>query len=619
MNLTEDSIVIYDNRQTTYLNSPKYFYKSLIDNQLEENGFVVQEVHYNEGLFEKMADFDRENKLDGPSSSSKYTVQFEEFLKVFNQSSLELSYTSAGVRPGGLESQRFSGSIREEKAIENFDISYLYKISPYIILDSNGNVLNSSSIKEYGFWADQKMAHQLPFNYNDNIIGLKESQKSVPAKEETSVAAFDRKELNYILNALIYESNISIKLNGLDTLFTHWEDGMAAPLIELLRLSSEELLTEAIRHKLAAQYNQPKEWLFYEWTQWLWKQSFETKEYYYEFKSELYKLIDPVFGYYFKNRKPQSLIRLDEVMWGGVMQDGIPPLRFPKNIPAQEASYLDDNDVVFGVVIDGKAKAYPKRILAWHEFFVDSFGDKTIAGVYCTLCGTVIAYDMNHNDTLYNLGTSGFLYQSNKLMYDAQTQSLWSTIEGKPVMGPLVDRDIVLKTYPVVTTIWKDWKESHPNTEVLSLDTGYDRDYSEGEAYKEYFAHDRLMFPVLRQDERLKNKDEVLVVRSPGFREDPLVISSQYLLNKKWHQDSINDISILALANKFGAFKVYDVTGHVFKSFKKGILRDDKHQKWNISEEHLTSSDGIQLKRVPSHNIFWFAWYNVYPQTRLIH
>jgi hypothetical protein len=98
-------------------------------------------------------------------------------------------------------------------------------------------------------------------------------------------------------------------------------------------------------------------------------------------------------------------------------------------ISASEATYLDDDDVVFGIEVNGDVRAYPKRILAWHEMFVDTVGGIPVAGVYCTLCGTVILYETKVDGTNHEIGTSGFLYRSNKLMYDRATQSLWSTIK----------------------------------------------------------------------------------------------------------------------------------------------------------------------------------------------
>ena len=209
----------------------------------------------------------------------------------------------------------------------------------------------------------------------------------------------------------------------------------------------------------------------------------------------------PRFDQYFRNRQSSARIRLDEVRWGGVLQDGIPPLRDPEMIPASQATYLEDGNIIFGIEINGDARAYPKRILAWHEMFTDTIGGVDIAGVYCTLCGTVIPYKTNSGGVDYKLGTSGFLYRSNKLMYDQATQSLWSTVRGEPVIGPLVDQGIALEHLSMVTTTWAEWLRRHPDTTVLSLNTGHRRDYGEGVAYQSYFAGDQLMFntPFQRQ------------------------------------------------------------------------------------------------------------------------
>ena len=114
-----------------------------------------------------------------------------------------------------------------------------------------------------------------------------------------------------------------------------------------------------------------------------------------------------------------------------------------------------------------------------------------------------------------SFGTSGLLYRSNKLMFDEETNSLWSTLDGRPVVGPLVGSDAVLTSRAAVTTTWGEWRRRHPQTDVLSLDTGHDRDYSEGAAYRHYFGTDRLMFSVPTTDTRLSNKAEVLVMRLP--------------------------------------------------------------------------------------------------------
>ena len=115
--------------------------------------------------------------------------------------------------------------------------------------------------------------------------------------------------------------------------------------------------------------------------QWNWKQKYDQHPEYAKFKSELYRKIDPRFAEYFATTE-NSQIRLDEIRWGGVVRDGIPPLKNPKMVAANQATYLADSDVVFGIELNGDARAYPKRILAWHEMFKDTIGGESVAGVY---------------------------------------------------------------------------------------------------------------------------------------------------------------------------------------------------------------------------------------------
>ncbi len=356
----------------------------------------------------------------------------------------------------------------------------------------------------------------------------------------------------------------------------------------------------------------------YAWFEWMWNENLEVHPNLGDWKARIHKNIDPKFEKYFKDRTDESLIRLDEVRWGGVLQDGIPPLRQPKMISAEEANYLDDTNVVFGVSINGDHRAYPKRILAWHEMFVDEVGGESIAGVYCTLCGTVIAYNTKFNGENYNLGTSGFLYRSNKLMYDQATQSLWNTIEGKPVIGPLIDEGIELDSHAVVTTTWGEWKKTHPNTTVLSLDTGHRRNYDEGNAYKDYFATDELMFNVPKLDKRLNNKTEVLIVRADGYKQDPLAISARFAYENPVYHDKIGDTNFVVLTDRTGGNRVYDSGGHKFKKFTAEGVKDRDGVIWAVGEEQLTAPDGRVFKRLPYHRIFWFAWFNTFENTRLV-
>ena len=164
-------------------------------------------------------------------------------------------------------------------------------------------------------------------------------------------------------------------------------------------------------------------------------------------------------------------IRLEEIAWGGVPAlTGIPSLDSPKMIAAADAEYLRDDDLVFGVEIDGDARAYPLRIMGWHEMFNDVIGGVAVALAYCTLCGSGILYESKvpGRESPLVFGSSRLLYRSNKLMFDWATKSLWNQFTGRPVVGPLVEADIELALRPVAITDWRRWRTRHPASRVLA-------------------------------------------------------------------------------------------------------------------------------------------------------
>jgi hypothetical protein len=215
----------------------------------------------------------------------------------------------------------------------------------------------------------------------------------------------------------------------------------------------------------------------------------------------------------------------------------------------------------------------------------------------------------------HELGTSGFLYRSSKLMYDHATKSFWSTLQGKPVVGPLVGKDIKLNQRYLVTTTWGDWKKRHPDTTVLSLNTGHRRDYGEGVAYRDYFSTDKLMFTVSALDKRLLNKDEVLVFRND---EEQLAIAIKFLAKQRIYHDTIGDQNIVVLADAYGTSRAYDANEVSFESWNGNDQAIDSNGlRWKVLEEALTSGDR-KLRRMPSHNVFWFGWVSQFPETRLV-
>ena len=307
---------------------------------------------------------------------------------------------------------------------------------------------------------------------------------------------------------------------------------------------------------------------------------------------------------------PDAAIVIDarEIQWGGVRVDGIPPLEFPAQIfPDEAVEWINDSDVVVGVEIDGDARAYPIRIIAWHEMVNDTIGGVPVSLAYCTLCGSPILFDGRVGSEVYRFGTSGLLYRSNKLMYDRNTRTLWNQFSGKPAWGPLVGQDIGLRVLPVVVTTWGDWLARHPDTTVLSIDTGFVRNYGPGVAYNDYFNSPLTWFNVPVADDRLAQKDIVYAVRvGEALTAYPIELLAERVLV----QDQVGLLPIVVIATADGSGgRAYESSNVLFESADPvaGTLTDANGNTWTIREDSLLGPGGWTLPRVGGHNAYWFA------------
>ncbi len=427
-------------------------------------------------------------------------------------------------------------------------------------------------------------------------------------------------ELTHFIN-LISSTDKKEQLADLKYIDKNWKPEYEIMILELFYFKLNTVFGNDLLKLLEKKTYQNFSYDFNAWYAWIWNKKERLIPEYHKFKAALHANIDKRFPKYFLNRQDASkrTIRLDEVRWGGVLQDGIPPLRNPEMIAATDANYLQDSNIVFGIEVNGDFRAYPKRILAWHEMFTDRVGGVDVAGVYCTLCGTVILYKTEHKGIKYKVGTSGFLYRSNKLMYDQKTQSLWNTLWGTPVLGPLVGKGITFEYLSVVTTTWAEWKKRHPNTKVLNLSTGFKRNYDEGIAYKNYFATDDVMFNVPKLSNRLKNKASILAIRFPELQEKPLAISVQYLKKHPVYHGRVGDRKFVVLTDKTGANRVFNTAALTFKTYdQQQTVTDENNQQWTVYENRLENDKGDVLERIHTFNAFWFGWKAAYPNTRLV-
>lgn len=514
-----------------------------------------------------------------------------------------------------------------------------------------------------------------------------------------------------------------------------------APLIDVAYFARNAALNRRVTDALNSLTGEDMNWRGY--FEWAGRNDIALPPSYGEFKGQiLAAFVDAEFYRFFAPGVLNTArINMVEPVWGGVTVDGIPSLVNARQISPEDAitegyeyedfcrdsdcSYPATDELVFGLSLDGDSRAYPLRLLNWHEMFNDVIGHAPmydapdgeqvcnfraptrfsargragdnwilVAGqsaacpregwlrtedvewtsddpgweslpdvdageeaaangpagrvpgrpvmlAYCTLCGAGVLYDVQIADLSYSdldgeivelgdttleFGSSGLLMRSNKLMYDRNTDTVWNAITGTPTFGPLASSDIVLDILPVVVTDWGSWLEKHPDTSVLSLDTGFLRNYTNGAAYSDYFNSSDLMFPSWQQDTALvENKDMVFALRLQGeAKAYPLeTIIPERVVNDRVGQTDLLIVADATPEREFfepggAAVRAYESGSHVFsEGDDKSTLVSEDGRNWHMAEDALIAADGERLVRIGGHLAFWFGWFGFYPDTLL--
>ena len=209
-------------------------------------------------------------------------------------------------------------------------------------------------------------------------------------------------------------------------------------------------------------------------------------------------------------------VPLEEFMGGGPPRDGIPPIDEPAlDTVAEAGEYLEAREPVIEVELEGEARAYPLRVLVWHEIANDTIGDTPISVTFCPLCYTAIVFDRRFKGTVLDFGTSGNLRNSDLVMWDRQTETWWQQFSGEGVIGEHAGE--LLTQIPATIAAWEDFAARHPDGTVLSQDTGLDRPYGQ-QPYVGYDSIDQPpFFPVANlDDDRLAPKERVALIDRPG-------------------------------------------------------------------------------------------------------
>ena len=269
----------------------------------------------------------------------------------------------------------------------------------------------------------------------------------------------------------------------------------------------------------------------------------------------------------------------DKIVSGGPRKDGIPSIDDPEFVSVKEAdAWIKDNELVMAIIYKGVKRAYPFQIMVWHEIVNDTIAGDPILITYCPLCGSAIAYERTIDGEEVEFGTSGKLYNSNLVIYDRKTDSYWTQIGGQAIIGELTGK--TLTHVSIDTVFWGEWKKGHPDSEVLSKNTGSSRSYG-SDPYGNYYRDRTIMFPVENRDSRIHPKTVIFGIEVNGSYK---AYSRDDLKRLKVIDDTVGASRIRLTMDNVGVVKIIN------KDTGKEIVEERQ---------------------------FWFSWYAFHPETEL--
>lgn len=321
-----------------------------------------------------------------------------------------------------------------------------------------------------------------------------------------------------------------------------------------------------------------------------------------------------------------------ELLSGGPPRDGIPSIDNPQFVtPAQAEPWLADNEPIIALEIDGDARAYPLQILTWHEIVNDTVGETPVAVTFCPLCNSAITFDRRFDGEVFEFGTSGLLRNSDLVMYDRTTETLWQQFTGEGIVGDLAGER--LEFIPSSIISFADFKAAHPNGLVLSRETGFNRRYGENP----YVGYDTIgSNPFLFSgpiDGRLAAMERVVTVSLTGVEvayplsllaEAGVINDAQAGLDLViFHQPGTSSAlgsQVIAQAADVGATGVFERKLNeqtlTFRREGEKIVDEETGSRWNILGQAIDGPlSGEHLTPVVHGDHFWFSWAAFKPDT----
>lgn len=313
-------------------------------------------------------------------------------------------------------------------------------------------------------------------------------------------------------------------------------------------------------------------------------------------------------------------VPLDKIISGGPPPDGIPSIDNPKFAHAGEAGFMSGSDVVIGLEIGEEAKAYPLRILVWHEIVNDVVGGIPVAVTYCPLCYTSQVFERTLGGQAVEFGTSGKLYNSNLVMYDRATGTYWSQALGAAIKGELAGQR--LDTVPFDVIRWDDWREMHQDTVVLTTETGHVRAY-DVDPYGGYYTDYSIIFPVDNagaSSDAMHPKEVILGFENGGaykaYKQGDAEDSGAI-------NDVVGDLPVLIVSEFEGSARGFErpvVDGQPLEFEYEGSALTDVQtgSAWDYDGLAVSGPlEGRSMERLALSPGFWFEWVAFHPDTEV--
>ena len=392
------------------------------------------------------------------------------------------------------------------------------------------------------------------------------------------------------------------------------------------------------------------EYAWVEWESWYSQQEIEPLEGFDDWKLRLYRSYLPPVGALL-DTAPRDF-DLQDVRWGNCDRSYLAALNGPHFVPGEAVEvgdgaskgdaggdggvaddepageyerYLADDDLVFGFEVAGQAYAVPRWVLFPHELLNAVLDGVPVSLTYCTLCNAPILYDGRLPDeTTLTFGSTGMLLAGNKVMYDEETESLWSQHRGVAIAGEHAEAGTVLDHLPVTQTDWADWRAEYPDTLALDVDTGYDWDYSHYEddlgIFRHYWENEDVIQPgVRREDDRLPEKAEVYGVT--GADPDAVWVFPVETVRERGVVAGVVDgRDLVAVADPTGDVAVYEAPALPVEAVADDAGRalvDADGTRWALSRDALVAGEERRERVVGRHGL-WFAFRSQYDEATVV-